>query len=500
MFDYVIIGAGTAGCALAARLSEDPHVQVLLMEAGPADRAREIRTPLTFPRLFQTSLDWNYWTEPQAHLASRHLYWPRGKVLGGSGSLNAMVHQDACAADFDSWQIPAWSAADMLPLRAAIAASGMRPEPIGELNPLTAAFLEACQSAGIPRAPTLDDASQSGAGLFRLDIKRGRRWSAADAYLRPALRRGNLTVWTNVCVTRILLEGKRATGVEYTQNGSKKSVAAAREVILCAGAIASPQLLMLSGIGPAAHLESFGITVTEDIQGVGANLQDHLAAPIAYFSLEPVSVSGAITFSNRWSHRLLGKGPLTSNGAEAGAALKSKPELTACDLEIVFASGHYVDHGFASPAGHGFSMIPVLLTPKSRGSIRLATSDPADPPRIDPAYLSDPADLPVLAEGVRFAQRLLDQKPLKRYRGAPVQGHVDAPEEHVRDWGQTLYHPVGTCKMGDDASAVVDANLRVHSISGLRVADASIMPVIPRAHTNAPTLMIAERAARLILA
>lgn len=499
MFDYVIVGAGTAGCALAARLSEDPHVQVLLIEAGPADRAREIRTPLTFPRLFQTPLDWNFWTELQPHLASRHLYWPRGKALGGSGSMNAMVHQDPSAADFDAWQMPGWSAAEMLPLRAAIASTGMRPEPVGELNPLTIAFLDACEAAGLPRTSTLDDASQPGTGLFRLDIKRGRRWSAADAYLRPALKRGSLTVWTNVCATRVLLEGKRATGVEYIQAGSTKSVAAAREVILCAGAIGSPQLLMLSGIGPATHLESLGIKVAAGIEGVGANLQDHLAAPIAYFSLEPVSVSGALTFGNQWKHRLLGKGPLASNGAEAGASFKSKPELAACDLKIVFAAGHYVDHGFASPGGDGFSMIPVLLTPKSRGSIRLASADPADHPRIDPAYLSNPADLTALAEGVRFAQRVVDQRPLKKYRGAPVQGHVAEPEEHIRDWGQTLYHPVGTCKMGTDAAAVVDAHLRVHTVAGLRVADASIMPTIPRAHTNATTMMIAEKAARLIL-
>jgi choline dehydrogenase len=500
VFDYVIIGAGTAGCALAARLSEDPHVQVLLMEAGPADRAAEIRTPLTFPRMFQTPLDWNYWTEPQPHLASRHLYWPRGKALGGSGSINAMVHQYACAADFDAWKVPGWSAADMLPLRAAVTAAGVRAEPVGELNPLTIAFLEACHTAGLPRASTLDDASQPGAGLFRLNIRRGRRWSAADAYLRPALKRGNLTVWTNVCATRVLLEGKRATGVEYTQAGSASSVAAAREVILCAGAIASPQLLMISGIGPAAHLETLGITVATELEGVGANLQDHLAAPIAYFCLEPVSCSGAITFGNQWRYLLLGKGPLASNGAEAGAAFKSKPELADCDLDIVFAAGHYVDHGFASPGGHGFSLVPVLLTPQSRGSIRLAGTDVGDQPRIDPAYLSDPADLPVLAEGVQFAQQLLEQKAFKKYRGAPVQGHVDEPEVHIRNWGQTLYHPVGTCKMGMDAMAVVDANLRVHFISGLRVADASIMPAIPRAHTNAVTLMIAEKAARLILA
>jgi choline dehydrogenase len=499
VFDYIIIGAGTAGCALAARLTEDPTVQVLLMEAGPADRDRLIRTPLTFPRLFQTPLDWNYWTEPQAHLASRHLYWPRGKVLGGSGSLNAMVHMEPCAVDFDAWKVSGWSSADMLPLRDSIASAGTRAEPVGELNPLTIAFLDACEAAGVTRTGTLDDACAPATGLFRLNLRRGRRWSAADAYLRPALKRGNLTVWTNVSVKRILFDGARASGVEFLQVGIPATVAAAREVILCAGAIGSPQLLMLSGIGPAAHLESLGIAVAADIEGVGANLQDHLAAPLPFFSLEPVSCSGAITFGNRWKHRLFGKGPLATNGAEAGATFKSKPDLPACDLEIVFAAGHYVDHGFASPGGHGFSLIPVLLTPQSRGSLRLASADSADPPRIDPAYLSDPADLPILAEGVRFAQKVTEQRALKKYRGAPVQGHLEEPEEHIRQWGQTLYHPVGTCKMGTDATSVVDASLRVHSITGLRVVDASIMPSIPRAHPNVTTLMIAEKAARLIL-
>lgn len=410
-----------------------------------------------------------------------------------------MVHQDPCAADFDEWNVPGWSSSEMLPFRDAIASSGMRADPVAELNPLTIAFLDACEAAGIARSGTLGDASQGGAGLFRLNIRRGRRWSAVDAYLRPALKRGNLTVWTNIAVTRLLLEGTRATGVEYSQAGSLKAVAAAREVILCAGTIGSPQLLMVSGIGPASHLESLGINVAAGIEGVGANLQDHLAAPLPYFCLEPVSCSGAITFGSRWNHRLFGKGPLATNGAEAGALFKSKADLPACDLEIVFAAGHFVDHGFASPGGHGFSLIPVLLTPRSRGTLRLATADCADAPRIDPAYLSDSADLPILAEGVRFAQSVAEQRALKKYRGAPVQGHLASAEQHIREWGQTLYHPVGTCKMGTDASSVVDPSLRVHFVAGLRIVDASIMPAVPRAHTNAATLMIAEKAAQLIL-
>ncbi|MEO5922923.1 MAG: GMC oxidoreductase [Bryobacteraceae bacterium] len=493
MFDYVVIGAGTAGCALAARLTEDPTIQVLLMEAGPPDRARAIRIPLAFPKLFQTPLDWNFWTQAQSRMGNRHLYWPRGRMLGGSGSLGAMVHMDACAADFAEWDVPGWSAAEMSELPQKLDA-----EPVAELNPLTLAFLDACEAAGLPRKEALTDASKPIAAPFRLNTKGGKRWSAADEYLRPALQRGNLTVWTGVHVRRVLSENGRASGVEYSQAGALQTVAVAREILLCAGTVGSPHLLLLSGVGPLADLEACGVPVVAALAGVGSNLQDHLAAPVSYFSLEPISLSGTGTFSNEWKHRLSGTGPLASNGAEAGAMVQTELGLPACDVEIAFAAGHYVDHGFASPGGHGFSLVPALLTPKSRGQIRLASSDPEEAPLIDPAYLSDDRDMERLVEGVLFARRLLDQAALSKYRGAPVQGHVDEPEKHIREWGQTLYHPVGSCKMGSGEDAVVDASLRVHGVTGLRVVDASVMPKIPRAQINATTVLIAEKAAQLI--
>ncbi len=429
-------------------------------------------------------------------MGNRHLYWPRGRMLGGSGSMSAMVHMDACAADFSDWNVAGWDASRMLKLRDRVAAA-MHPEPVTDLNPLSLAFLDACESAGLRRKHLVEDASTPVAAPFRLNTQSGRRWSAADAYLRPALQRGNLTVWTGVHVRRVLFEGHRASGVEFSQGGTLQSVAVTREIALCAGSVGSPHLLMLSGIGPSEDLEACGVSVLAERNDVGKNLQDHLAAPIAYFSLEPISLSGAGTFANEWKHRLSGTGPLASNGAEVGAMVQTKPDLAACDLEIVFAAGHYVDHGFATPGGHGFSLIPTLLTPKSRGQIKLASANPEDAPLIDPAYLSDESDLGRLAEGVLFARKLVDQAALAKYRGAPVQGPPEEPEKLIREWGQTLYHPAGSCRMGSDAEAVVDASLRVRGVAGLRVVDASIMPQIPRAHTNATTLLIAERAAEL---
>jgi choline dehydrogenase len=370
------------------------------------------------------------------------------------------------------------------------------------LNPLSHAFVEACERLGIPRNPDFNGPSQAGAGFYRVTQKNGQRWSAADAYLRPALARGNLTVWTGIHVTRALIENARATGVEYLQANSQgppsvHQVPASRAVILCAGAVGSPQLLALSGVGPAGQLEALKIRVAADLPGVGENVQDHLAVGVPYSCTRPVSLNGVGTLANRLKYLLWKRGPLSSNIAEAGAFTKSRTELAECDLQFHFAPVHYVDHGFAKPGGHGFSIIPALLTPRSRGRIVLRSANPLEPPLIDPAYLSDPADLAPLVEGVKLAKRLAEAAPFDSYRGEPVLAPED-PEAYVRGHAETLYHPVGSCKMGQDALSVVDARLQVHGVAGLRVADASVMPVIVGGNVNAATIVIGEKAAQII--
>jgi choline dehydrogenase len=515
LYDYIVIGAGSAGCALASRLTERPDINVLLMEAGPPDRKREIHIPAAFSKLFHSDVDWNFSTEPQPHLNGRALYWPRGKMLGGSSSMNAMIYMRGARADYDAWRDlgnAGWGFDDVLPMfkaaenqeRGASADHGVGgPVNVADprsVNPLTEVFLSACEAAGIPRNADFNGGTQAGAGFYQVTQKRGARWSAADSYLKPALRRGNLTVWTQVQAARLMIEEGRAVGVEFFQKQSpdRQQVRAGREVILCGGVIGSPQLMLLSGIGPREELEALGIPVVVDLEGVGQNLQDHLNIGQSFHSKQDVSLSDAESIPNVLKYLLRKTGPLTSNIAEAGAFLKSRPELEECDLQLHFAPVHFVDHGLKNPPGHGFSLGAALLTPKSAGRVYLRSADPREAPAIDPGYLSNEEDLTPLREGLKTIWKLLESKPFDAYRGKAVFEKQDTAS-FIRAYAETLYHPVGTCKMGQDASSVVDASLRVYGVAGLRVVDASVMPKIVRGNTNAPVMMIGEKAARMIL-
>jgi len=518
--DYVIVGAGSAGCVLAARLSEDPAARVLLLEAGGPDDRREMRIPAAFSKLFRTAYDWAFETEPQPRLDRRALYWPRGRCLGGSSSINAMIYVRGHRVDYDGWAAAGntgWAWADVLPyfLRAEDQTRGasdfhatggpLRVEDQRDPRLLSRAFVDAAVEAGLPRNDDFNGPGQDGAGLFQVTQKRGRRWSAADAYLRPALGRKNLTVVTNAHATRVLIENGRAAGVAYARDGREDAARAGREVVLAAGAIGSPHLLLLSGVGPPPHLRSVGVPVVLDLAGVGENLQDHLAAAVAWECREPVSLASAESLASLARWLFWRRGPLTSCVAEAAAFVRTRAGLAAPDVQIHFGAAYFVDHGFANPPGHGFTLGPTLLRPRSRGSVRLRSRDPLAPPAIDPAYLADDADLATLVEGLRVSRRIAAARAFDRYRGAEVLPGAAATSDaalaaHVRQRAQTLYHPAGTCRMGADRLAVVDAHLRVRGLEALRVADASVMPAIVGGNTNAPVIMIAERAADLIRA
>ncbi len=514
--DFVIVGAGSAGCVLAARLSEDPTCRVLLLEAGGPDRSMQIRMPAAFTKLFKTAYDWDYSTGPQAALSGRELYWPRGKTLGGCSSMNAQMYVRGNAADYNLWEDlgnPGWSFADVLPYfqraegysrptAGLHGASGpLRIEELRDPNPTTAAFLDAAVQAGIPRLDDVNGPSQDGAAYTRVTQRRGRRWSSADAYLHPAARRKNLTVLTGVHATRILFEGRRASGLEYLREGKLERVTC-QELIISGGSVNSPQLLQLSGIGPGQELRSHGIEVVHDAPGVGQNLQDHLALPVIAACPEPVSLVAAESVGNLLRYLLFKKGMLTSNLGEACAFVRSRPQLAAPDLELVFAPVPFVGHGLTPQRNHALTIGVVLLQPRSRGSVRLRSPDPLQRPRILPDYLSDAGgeDVRTMALGVELARRVFQAPALARYVGAELQpGPQLTIHDAIRTQTETLYHPVGTCRMGTDELAVVDPQLRVRGLTGLRVVDASVMPTIIRGHTHAPTVMIAEKAADLIL-
>jgi choline dehydrogenase len=519
-YDYVVVGAGSAGCVVASRLTEDPNVRVLLLEAGGPDRASAIRVPAAFGTLFKTAVDWQFHTEEQPRLKNRRLYWPRGKVLGGCSSINAMIYVRGHPSDYDAWKAAGndgWGYADVLPYfkkserhcRGASAYHGTGgPLHVADLrcvNPLTRVFLEACAQSGIPRSEDFNGVSQEGASLYPVNQKGGLRHSAADAFLKPAAHRPNLTIATEAATTRLLFEGQRAVGVEYQQNGSRRLARAGAEVVLCSGAIGSPQLLMLSGIGPRERLEPLGIPVRVDLPGVGQNLQDHLVIGVHHRCRQPITLDKADTLFNRLRLVLFGRGPLSSNVGEAGAFVKSDPTLPAPDLQLYFGPCFFINHGFVRPEGHGFTLGACLLRPRSRGHVTLRSADPFAPPVIQPDYLADDADLKTLIAGVRLVRRIAAASAFDTLRGEehlpgePVQTDEEIAD-YVRRMVETIYHPVGTCKMGTDAQSVVNSRLQVYGIEALRVVDASIMPILVGGNTHAPTVMIAEKGADLIRA
>ncbi|MCT2585983.1 GMC family oxidoreductase [Actinophytocola gossypii] len=507
-FDYIVVGAGSAGCVLANRLTEDPNRTVLLLEAGGEDDADELHVPAAFSTLFKTRYDWNYETVEQKQLGRRRAYWPRAKVLGGCSSMNAMIYIRGNRADYDGWG-DGWTFDDVLPYFVKAERNSRLGGPLhgtdGPLHvedrrythELSHAWVDAAVSWGLKPTDDFNGATQEGAGLYQVTCRNGRRWSAADAYLRPALERPNLTVRTHALAERVVFDGTRAVGVAYRRRGVSEVEHADAEVILAGGAVNSPQLLMLSGVGPAEHLREHGVEVVAHLPEVGENLHDHPAAPVLWRTRGTTDLVNLATTTGLLRWKLTGRGPLASNVGEAGAFYAVGDGLP--DMQFHVAPTLFYDNGLREPTVTGFTIGATLVAPRSRGRLRLRSADPAWRPEIDPGYYDDPADLDVMTRAVRDATAIGARAPLARYLDAPhaPASHTLSDEdlaEHVRSMTQTLYHPVGTCAIG----TVVDPSLRVQGVEGLRVVDASVMPVVPRGNTNAPTIMVAEKAADLV--
>jgi choline dehydrogenase-like flavoprotein len=514
MYDYVIVGAGSAGCVLANRLSEDADVQVLLLEAGPPDTDEKIHVPLGYLELQRGQLDWGYASAPEGRCADRRIALPRGKVLGGSSSTNAMIYIRGNPLDFDAWGVKGWSWADLLPyfLKAEDNERGASPlhgvggplsvsEP-RSVNAASRAFMDAAVQAGLERNEDFNGPEQDGVGTFQLTQRAGMRASAADAYLRPALGRSNLTVMTDIHVRRVLFDGTRAIGVQASEQGQARELHARREVLVCAGAYNSPQLLMLSGVGPAAHLRDHGIEVLRDRPSVGENLSDHAASELLWMAGEPDSRASR----RRWrSAKLLltaRAGAFASGLAEAGGFARVAPDAPSPDVQFHVVAVQFLEDGVSDPEAHGVWLSPCLLTPHSRGSVRLASSDPSAPPVVHNAFYSAGDDLARMIAAVRLGLDICAQPAIRSLCAEPFAAPAgEAPEdlrEHVERTTFAFYHPVGTCRMGADPNAVVDGQLRVNGVHDLRVIDASVMPRAPRGNTNAATIAISERAADAI--
>ena len=517
--DYVIVGAGSAGAVLAARLTEDPGTTVLLLEAGGEAVADEITIPAAFATLFKTKWDWHYNTTEQKQLNARRAYWPRMKALGGCSSMNAMIYIRGNRLDYDTWRdehgATGWGYDDVLPYFIRAEANTRLGAPFHGQNgplhvedrrythPLSTAWVESAVASGFKPTDDFNGAEQEGAGLYQVTCRNGRRWSVAKAYLDPARDRPNLTVRTGALASRVVVENGRAVGVAYQYGAGEEVAYADAEVILSGGTINSPQLLLLSGIGPAAHLREVDVDVVVDLPGVGQNLHDHPAAPLVWHTKDTTDLAELNTLLNFGKAKAAGRGPLVSNVGEAGGFFRSRDGLAAPDLQVHTAPSGFWDNGLHEPTTRKVTVAPTLISVASRGQLRLRSLDPRWHPEIDPAYYDDPADLDAMVAGVQRLIETVAAGPIARYIDRPFMPESVAPSEsdiaeHLRQNTQTLYHPVGTCAMGQGEQAVVDPELRVRGLEGLRVVDASVMPVVPRGNTNAPTIMIGEKAADLI--
>ena len=534
-YDYIVVGAGSAGCVLANRLSADPGNRVLLLEAGGRDSNTLFRLPMLMGRLMHSGIyNWKYYTEPEAHLKGRRVFWPRGKVLGGSSTINGMIYVRGNAADYDGWEqmgLPGWSYEKVLPLFKRSEVHVDRDDSFhgreGELtvrrargtNAMFDAYVEAGQQAGYPFTDDFNGASQEGFGRYDFTIRRGWRCSAATAFLTPTAGRPNLTVVTRSLVHRVVLEGGRATGVEYRSGRNVVTARAEKEVALAAGVVNSPQLLMLSGIGDAEDLESHGIAVAHHLPGVGRNVQDHVDCCLVHECRKPISLRENLRIDRMtfgvMQAALFGTGFVTTFPYEAGSFIRSSTDLELPDIQTHFmpATEATANLHWSLPAlgrqrrvgqDHGTTIRIGPVVPKTRGRIALRSGDPEDPPRIHANYLNDRRDVDTAVAGVQLMREVMAKDAFAGTVGRELEpGSQNRTDAQVAKWlvdaAMTTLHPVGSCKMGTDADAVVDAELRVHGIQGLRVADASIMPVITRGNTNAPTIMIAEKASDLIL-
>jgi choline dehydrogenase len=532
-YDFIIVGAGSAGCVLANRLSADPANKVLLLEAGGRDRNPLFRLPMLMGKLFHSGLyNWHYQTEPEPYLNDRTLYWPRGKVLGGTSTINGMIYVRGNRHDYDRWSqmgLPGWSYDEVLPAFRRSEAHIQREDEFhkadGELtvcrargwNPLMDVFTEAGTQAGYPANDDFNGATQEGFGRYDFTIKKGKRWSTSWAFLRPVLHRTNLTVLTGAETTRLVIENGRATGVEYLKDGNLAIAHADRDIVLSAGVVNSPKALLLSGIGPADELAAIGVKPVHDLPGVGKNLQDHVDCVMSWECKEPITLysdlrADKLTLS-MVQGLLFGEGITTTFPYEAGAFIRSREDLVAPDIQLHFmpALEKTANLHFPNPfkkqsveGNHGFTLRVGPVNPASRGEITLRSANPTDKPKIQANYLQSDFDIRTMIDGIRLTRDIISQKAFDNYRGKELApGPTMSSDGELTAWlratAMTTFHPVGTAKMGNDPMAVVDSRLKVHGIEGLRVADASIMPIISSGNTNAPSIMIGEKCAEFIL-